>query len=74
MKTLRRRWRLFLGIAVVVAAITTCVFVSSAGVQAGVTLAALFIVIVLIISGNRGGGGGINPWHTSSGSQGGGSM
>lgn len=74
MKTLRRRWRLVLGIFVVIVAIAVSQFVSNPGIQAGVILLAVFIVIALLISGNRRGGGGVQPWHTSSGSGSGGAM
>jgi len=74
MKTLRRRWRLVLGLMIVVAAITIGFVSSSVPLQAGSALLAFFAVIVLIISSGRKGGGRINPWHTNSGSGSGGLM
>jgi hypothetical protein len=69
MKVMRRRWRLFLGILIVLVAIVGLVFSPSAGVSAGVTLIAFFAVLILIISGNRG-NGGLEPQHYQSGNTG----
>lgn len=68
MRVMRRRWRLFLGILIVVMAIVALQFVS-AGVSVGITLLTLFAVLILIISGNRG-NGGVEPQHYQSGNTG----
>jgi hypothetical protein len=67
MERLRRRWRLVVGLMLVIATVVIGVVSDSTFLQAGFTLFTFFAVIVLIISGGRRGSGGVNPWHHNSG-------
>ena len=70
MTTSRKRWRLILGIATVIAVIVAMQFIANSGIKAGLGFATFIFVIVLIITGIRKGGGGTQPQHYKSGATG----
>lgn len=70
METLRKRWRLVLGIVLVLVAVAIGFLSDSVALQAGFTLFTFFALIVLIITGTKRGGGGTNPWHHQGGNTG----
>lgn len=70
MEALRRRWRLVVGIVIVVAAIVGLVFAPGSGVSMGITLLTFFLILILVITGVRKGSGGVDAHRYQSGNTG----